>query len=171
VARERVDMLGRSSKEEHMASYGRVDVALDTFPYHGTTTTCDALWMGLPVITLAGQSHVARVGVSLLTRVGLCDLVANTEREYIDHAVRLANSRERLGHLRKNLRQMVADSGLCDGLSFTRDIESTYDALWKNWCCTHAPSGSLPPSRQIYPPPAANAKLGGTRYRPRNPAR
>jgi predicted O-linked N-acetylglucosamine transferase (SPINDLY family) len=136
VACERVDMLGRTSKEEHMGSYGKVDIALDTFPYHGTTTTCDTLWMGIPVITLAGKTHVSRVGVSLLTRVGLSELIANSEEEYIDHAVRLANSPQKLDHLRQNLRKMVEESGLVDGLSFTRNIESTYRQLWQTWCDT-----------------------------------
>jgi predicted O-linked N-acetylglucosamine transferase (SPINDLY family) len=130
-------MLGRTSKEEHMASYGKVDIALDTFPYHGTTTTCDTLWMGIPVITLAGQSHVSRVGVSLLARLGLSELIANSEEEYIDHAAHLANSPERLDNLRQNLRKMVEDSGLTDGLAFTRNLEETYRHLWNTWCNTN----------------------------------
>lgn len=134
VTRERVDMLGRTAKEEHMASYGKVDIALDTFPYNGTTTTCDTLWMGIPVITRAGRSHVSRVGVSLLTRVGISELIANTEEEYIEHAVRLANDLERLSYLRQNLRKMVESSGLCDGPAFTSNMESVYRQLWQAWC-------------------------------------
>lgn len=131
VASERIDMLGRTSKEEHMASYNQVDIALDTFPYHGTTTTCDTLWMGVPVITLAGASHVSRVGVSLLHRIGLSHLIGNDEQEYIDHAVRLACDMVQLSELRNGLREIVIQSGLCDGLSFTRNLESLYRQLWK----------------------------------------
>jgi predicted O-linked N-acetylglucosamine transferase (SPINDLY family) len=134
VASERLEIMGQTSKDEHMAAFGRVDIALDTFPYHGTTTTCDTLWMGVPVITLAGKSHVSRVGVSLLSRIGLCKLIANSEEEYIESAVELANSGEELNHLRQNLRVMFEDSGLRDGVSFTRDVESVYRRLWQVWC-------------------------------------
>ncbi len=134
VARERVELLGRTSKEEHMASYGKVDIALDTFPYHGTTTTCDTLWMGIPVVSLGGQSHVSRVGVSLLTKVGMSDLIARSRQEYIDCAVKLARSPQRLRHLRENLRKMVEESGLTNGLAFTRKLEETYRRIWKGWC-------------------------------------
>lgn len=131
VPRERVEMLGRTSKEEHMATYGKVDIALDSFPYHGTTTTCDTLWMGIPVITRAGNTHVSRVGVSLLTRVGLGQLVADDDREYIDQAVRLASDLESLSELRHGLRQMFRQSGLGDGAAFTGQIESVYRRLWR----------------------------------------
>lgn len=134
VDSERVDFIGRTSKEEHMAAFSRVDIALDTFPYHGTTTTCDTLWMGVPVITLAGESHVSRVGVSLLTRIGLSELIADAKEGYIENAVRLANSGKKLSHLRQNLRVMFEDSGLCDGLSFTQNVESAYRRLWQEWC-------------------------------------
>lgn len=134
VASERVLILGQTSKEAHMAAFGQVDIALDTFPYHGTTTTCDTLWMGVPVITLAGKSHVSRVGVSLLTRMGLSEFIADTEEEYIEYAVCLANSGEKLSDLRKSLRTIFEDSGLCDGLSFTRNVESTYRQVWQSWC-------------------------------------
>lgn len=134
VGRERIEMLGRTSKEGHMASYGKVDIALDTYPYHGTTTTCDALWMGIPVITLAGKTHLSRVGVSLLTRLGLGELIAMSEQEYLELAVRLANSPEKLGQLRRNLRDRVQASGLVDGASFTRKMEAIYRMIWQTWC-------------------------------------
>jgi predicted O-linked N-acetylglucosamine transferase (SPINDLY family) len=134
VASERVDILGQTSKEEHMAAFGRVDIALDSFPYHGTTTTCDTLWMGVPVITLAGKSHVSRVGVSLLMRMGQDKWITDTAEEYIEAAVRLANSGAELSQLRQNLRAMFERSGLCDGLSFTRDVESAYRRAWQAWC-------------------------------------
>lgn len=131
---ERIELLGRTSKEVHMASFGRVDIALDTFPYQGTTTTCDTLWMGIPVIALAGKSHVSRVGVSLLTRIGLSELITQTEDEYIDSAVHLAGNPERLKYLRNNLRNMFVDSGLNNGREFTRTVELVYRKLWQRWC-------------------------------------
>jgi predicted O-linked N-acetylglucosamine transferase (SPINDLY family) len=78
---ERIELLGRTSKSEHMATYGRVDIALDSYPYNGTTTTCDTLWMGIPVVTLAGSCHVSRVGVSILSQIGLDELVTESSME------------------------------------------------------------------------------------------
>ena len=134
VARERIDMLGKTSKQEHMAAYGRVDIALDAFPYNGTTTTCDTLWMGIPVITLAGRSHVSRTGVSLLTAVGLESLIANNEDEYVSHAISLAGDLPRLKKMRGELRNMMQHSRLCNGAAFTRELESMYRRVWEDWC-------------------------------------
>ena len=84
IARDRLDLRGWSkSTQEHLQFYNRVDLALDTYPYHGTTTTCEAMWMGVPVVTLAGKTHVSRVGTSLLSAVGLTALVTFSEAEYI----------------------------------------------------------------------------------------
>ncbi len=93
---KRLELLGPiASMREHLERYNRIAVALDTFPYNGTTTTCEALWMGVPVIARAGASHVSRVGVSLLTNVGLPDLIAANEDEYVKLAVHLAGNVER----------------------------------------------------------------------------
>lgn len=127
IPRERILLQGvTGTRVEHLALYGRVDIALDTFPYHGTTTTCEALWMGVPVVTLAGCTHVSRVGVSLLHSVGLDDLIADSPEEYIDKAVALANDRLRLVKLRQNLRLMVASSALMDAKGLTREVEEAY---------------------------------------------
>jgi predicted O-linked N-acetylglucosamine transferase (SPINDLY family) len=134
VSRDRIDMLGRTSKEAHMAAYGKVDIALDTFPYHGTTTTCDTLWMGIPVITRAGASHVSRVGVSLLTRVGLNEWIAEDEQGYVDCAVRLAGDIGHLEALRHGLRDVCQNSGLCDGVAFTRQVERVFEQVWETHC-------------------------------------
>lgn len=115
----------------HLAFYGNIDIALDPFPYHGTTTTCEALWMGIPVITLAGQTHVSRVGVSLLTTVGLPELIASTPQEYVDKAVALASDLPTLSQLRANLRQQVAASPLCDAVAHTQAMEATYRQFWQ----------------------------------------
>ena len=130
IGEERLLMQGvAESRVDHLALYSRVDIALDTYPYHGTTTTCEALWMGVPVVTLAGVTHVARVGVSLLHAVGLDDLVAERPEEYVATAVTLANDRQRLLYLRENLRQMMACSPLMDAAGVTREVEEAYMAM------------------------------------------
>ena len=101
MLRELTELVGRvPNVVEHLAQYGRVDIALDTFPYHGTTTTCEALWMGVPVVTLVGRTHASRVGVSLLTRVGAPQWIAETEEDYVRIAVELAGDLAGLAVLR-----------------------------------------------------------------------
>jgi protein O-GlcNAc transferase len=120
--------------ESHLAAYHRVDVALDSFPYNGTTTTCEALWMGVPVVALRGEVHRARVGASLLRAVGLEELVAGTEEEYVEIAAGLAQDRERLRGLHRGLRASMAASELCDGAGFARALEGAVRGAWERWC-------------------------------------
>lgn len=122
----------------HLELYNRVDVALDTFPYNGTTTTCEALWMGVPVVTLAGRVHGARVGASLLSTVGLADLVAEDFTAYARLASELAADAPRLAALRAGLRERVAGSPLVDAVTFTREIESAYASMLGTACDSHA---------------------------------
>jgi predicted O-linked N-acetylglucosamine transferase (SPINDLY family) len=117
--------------EEHFGSYARVDIALDTFPYHGTTTTMDALWMAVPVVTLAGDRHAARVSASILSGLGLDDLVAHTAEEYVEIARGLANDPARLEALRGSLRDRLAKSLMMDGTRFTRQLEQAYRGMWR----------------------------------------
>ncbi len=124
----------RKSHEQHLASYRAIDIMLDTFPYHGTTTTCEALWMGVPVITLAGTTHHSRVGASLLTNVGLSDLIAHSEEEYVRIATDLAHDLPRLTNLRSTLRQRMQQSPHMDAPHFTHNIESAYRQIWRSWC-------------------------------------
>ncbi len=117
----------------HLAAIAEVDVALDAFPYAGTTTTCEALWMGVPVVTLAGDRHAARTGATLLAAVGLSDLVAHSTEEYIACAVRLARHPGRLAELRATLRERMAASRLTDGGAFTRTLEAAFRRMWRRW--------------------------------------
>jgi predicted O-linked N-acetylglucosamine transferase (SPINDLY family) len=135
ISSERITLLGGIPEQKmHLAQYAEMDIALDPFPYNGTTTTCEALWMGVPVVTLKGDRHCGRVGASLLAAVGLDDLIAEDVGGYVDIAVRLASDRSRLERLRGCLRATMGGSPLCDGPSFARQVEAAYRAMWRTWC-------------------------------------
>jgi predicted O-linked N-acetylglucosamine transferase (SPINDLY family) len=132
---ERLELHGAiASKREHLGLYRRMDIGLDTFPYNGTTTTCEALWMGIPVVTLAGERHAGRVGVSLLSTLGLPQLIARNESDYLELAVSLARDNLLRQRLRTSLREMMRDSPLCDGAGFCQGVESAYREIWTGWC-------------------------------------
>jgi FkbM family methyltransferase len=132
---ERLRLVGRTrTLDEHLELYNKVDVALDTYPYNGTTTTCEALWMGVPVVSQSGDVHASRVGLSLLSSVGLDDLVADNVQDYVATAVRLAVDHERRLQLRKGLRDRMRGSALMDAQGFTRRIESAYREMWRRLC-------------------------------------
>jgi protein O-GlcNAc transferase len=135
IARERLELLSWvPSRKEHLELYHKIDIALDTFPYNGTTTTCEAVWMGLPVITLKGNTHASRVGISLLTNIGLPELVAGTRDEYVEIAVRLAADIRGLKSLRERLRDMIKQSPLMDAKLFTLNLEDCYRRMWEGSC-------------------------------------
>ena len=113
------------SFEEHMALYHDIDIGLDSYPYNGTTTTCEALWMGVPVVTQSGEVHASRVGASLLLRLGLDDLVAETAEDYVSKAVSLASNPDKMAGLRLSLRQRMREK-ICDGKRFTASLEDVY---------------------------------------------
>lgn len=137
------------SSVEHLRSYEQMDIALDPFPYGGTTTTCETLLMSVPVLVLRGSTHVQNVGASLLTTVGHPELVANSEAEYVEKAVALANDRSLLSTYHKSLRAEVLRSPLCDGPAFVCKLES---ALWEKyvlyWCGSRSPSVHRPQKHQ-----------------------
>lgn len=122
----------RMSVREHLAHYGEVDVCLDPLPYNGTTTTCEALWMGVPVVTLRGDHHRSRVGASILSRIGMGDCVAATADGYVSAAAGLARDRSRRDELRRTLRGKMAP--LCDAETFARDMEAAMRTIWTRWC-------------------------------------
>jgi len=131
IDRERLSIVNPTASHlEHMHAYAQMDISLDTFPYHGTTTTLDALWMGVPVVTLAGDRHASRVGVSILTSLGLTELIAHSPDEYVAIAVRLAGDPARLEELRQGLRERLAGSALTNGKAFTSDLEQAYQEIW-----------------------------------------
>ncbi len=131
IGADRLDMRAMTAdRREHLQLYSEVDIALDPFPYNGTTTTCEALWMGVPVVTLEGDRHAGRVGASILGRVGLGELVASDAGGYIDRVVALASQPGRLSEWRQSLRTRMSASELCDGPRITASIEAAYRRMW-----------------------------------------
>jgi protein O-GlcNAc transferase len=131
----RLELLGPAAgAADHLATYGRVDLALDTFPYNGTTTTCEAMFMGVPVLTLEGDRSASRVGATLLSAVGLPELIATSEEEYVSKAQALAGDAARLGALRAGLRERLLASPLCDEEGYTSRLASALRQLWREAC-------------------------------------
>jgi len=131
LPRERLLFTGRQDIREHLQTVACADIALDTFPYSGHTTTGDALWMGVPVVTMAGERHASRVSASLLWRLGLPDWVASSWEEYVQIAVERARSLPSLAALRERLRPHMAVSSVVNGKTVTRDIEAGYRIMWE----------------------------------------
>jgi len=140
----RVTMHGAVSREVYLSAHAEVDVMLDTFPYPGGTTTCEALWMGVPTLTLTGDTLLARQGASLLMAAGLGNWVATGVADYIDKAVSLADDLPKLAALRAGLREQVSASPLFDARRFARNFE---DALWGMWQARTQPI--LPAPREL----------------------
>lgn len=134
IATDRLDLRGWCIEGSPLGPYRDMDIALDPFPYAGTTTTCEALWMGVPVVTLAGARHSGRVSVSLLKAVGLGELVATDEKGYLHMALDLAADAPRRAQLRGALRPRLAASSLCDGAGLAREFESIFRRLWREKC-------------------------------------
>jgi protein O-GlcNAc transferase len=134
IAPDRLILENPSPRAELIAAYNKMDIALDPFPFGGGVTTAEALWMGVPVVTLRGNRWVSRVGVSILSTVGLPDLIASDADEYVRIVRRLADDQERRNDLRQSLRAMMAGSPLCDGSRFARSLETAYRAMWRQWC-------------------------------------
>jgi predicted O-linked N-acetylglucosamine transferase (SPINDLY family) len=133
---DRIIFSGFSPRHDLLAAYRDVDIGLDPYPYTGGTTTLEALWMGIPVVTLLGNHFVSRITATLLTNAGLKDCVTNNEEQYIAKAVSLASDLPRLGTLRQGLRSQLLNSVLCDGPGFTANLEAAYLRMWEAWCQT-----------------------------------
>ena len=131
---------GPSSRADYFAAYNRVDIALDPFPYPGGTTTVEALWMGVPVLTLAGERFLSRQGVGLLMNAGLPDWVAADADDYVARAVAHAGDLPRLAALRAGLRQQVLASPVFDAQRFAGHFESALRGMWHVWCKSQLPS-------------------------------
>jgi protein O-GlcNAc transferase len=131
VSSERLAMFGYIPDDTgHLGAYARIDLALDTSPYNGTTTTCEALWMGVPVVSLRGDRHSARVGASLLTAAGFPEWIAETPGRYIEIGRELASDRAKLIALRTQLRERVGQSRLCAVGDYTLAVEQAYEAMY-----------------------------------------
>jgi predicted O-linked N-acetylglucosamine transferase (SPINDLY family) len=124
----------RQRQVDHLLLYHSIDIALDTFPYNGTTTTCEALWMGVPVITLAGEAHASRVSLSILHAIGYGEWAAQSPEEYVRLAVTLAADHSRRCQLREGLRQNMAQSPLMDAKGFVTALEAAYQQMWRERC-------------------------------------
>lgn len=135
VARERLVFMGRvDSVVEHLGAYALVDIGLDPFPYHGTTTTCEALWMGVPVVSLIGDRHASRVGLSILTAAGKSEWCAGSPDEYVSIARTLAGNPRLLAALRTSLRETLRGSRLCDANGQAQAFEHAIRHAWRGWC-------------------------------------
>jgi predicted O-linked N-acetylglucosamine transferase (SPINDLY family) len=134
VKPNRLDFVGTCPREEYLRQYDRIDIGLDPMPYNGITTTCDALWMGVPVVTLSGLTAPSRAGASMLTAGGLPELVAKKPEKFVQIASELGNDIGRLMAYRANLRQRVLESALTDGPAFARGVEKAYREMWERWC-------------------------------------
>lgn len=136
VAPDALRLVGRTSQAELLRLYGEVDIALDPFPYNGTVTTLEALWMGVPLVSLVGDRFVARVGQSILNTIRLADLVVNSRQQYVERSLQLAQDPQRLSQLRAGLRSRMLTSPLLDATRFTRNLEAAYRGVWVRWCQT-----------------------------------
>jgi protein O-GlcNAc transferase len=134
IAPDRVVCAGGGPRAALLAAYGAVDIALDPFPYGGGTTTIEALWMGVPVVSLRGDRFTGRVGDSVLTTSGLPELVADSVADYVGRARDLAQDRLRLAALRAGLRDRLAASPLCDAPRFARHLEGAWRRMWRDRC-------------------------------------
>jgi predicted O-linked N-acetylglucosamine transferase (SPINDLY family) len=130
ISPDRIELHAKiPSRAAHLSLYDRIDIALDTFPYHGATTTCEALWMGVPVITLAGNTHASRVGVSILNNAGFPQFVADSPQNFVQIAGTWANNLPELAKIRAAIRPMMAKSPLLDAVQFARDVEAAYRTM------------------------------------------
>jgi predicted O-linked N-acetylglucosamine transferase (SPINDLY family) len=138
IEESRAAFVGRQSVAVYLQTYREIDVALDPYPYGGGTTSCDALWMGVPVVSLLGSTAVSRAGSTLLSHVGLERLVARSEDQYVELAAELLRDEGQLAQLRGDLRDRLESSPVMDARQFARDFEAALRAAWRSWCASPA---------------------------------
>jgi protein O-GlcNAc transferase len=138
LAESRVAFVGWQTATGYLDTYRRIDVALDPFPYAGGTTTCDALWMGVPVVSITGSTAVSRAGSTLLHHAGLGELVATSGEQYLELAAGLLRNAARRAVLRRDLRAQLERSRVMDAEFFTRGLEAAYRDMWRTWCAVRA---------------------------------
>jgi len=136
IAPSRIEFIPRQKRAAYLELYHRIDLGLDSVPYNGHTTSLDSFWMGVPVVTLVGQTVVGRAGLCQLMNLNLPELIAHTPEQFVQIAVALAQDRTRLAELRRTLRQRMEQSPLMDAPRFARDVEAAYRQMWRKWCGT-----------------------------------
>jgi predicted O-linked N-acetylglucosamine transferase (SPINDLY family) len=134
IAGERLAFVARATRREYHQRLGALDLALDPFPYNGHTSTLDALWMGVPVVTLAGRTAVGRGGVSILSNIGMTGMISHNSDQYVEIALGLAGNLGRLADHRAGLRQRLLASPLADVQGYTADVEAAFRGMWRTWC-------------------------------------
>ena len=140
IENTRVEFVGRRPRTQYLECYHRIDLCVDTYPYNGHTTTLDALWMGVPTVTLVGQTGVSRGGLSILSNIGLQNAVAHARDDYVRIAARFAEDLSSLAQLRSTLRNRMRASPLMDANKFARGIEAIYRRVGRQWCETGPPA-------------------------------
>ncbi|MHC4396957.1 MAG: O-linked N-acetylglucosamine transferase, SPINDLY family protein [Planctomycetota bacterium] len=144
ISRERLVIHSYKPFVEYLQQCTEVDIVLDTYPYNGGTTTCDALWMGVPVISLAGEHHMSRISLSILTHLDMAFFAAETPDEYVAKAAALAAKPQALARIRATMRQRMTTSPICDAGRFARNVEAAYRKMWRKWCrCREADNYTL----------------------------
>ena len=130
----RVEIVNWRPPEAYLRLHHRIDIALDSFPFNGHTTICNALWMGVPSVVRQGSSYASRFGGTALVNLGLEELIAHSDEEYVEIVARLAGDLPKLAELRRGLRARMAASPLVDATAFTRHVEHAYRQMWQDWC-------------------------------------
>lgn len=134
IGGDRLELIGKLSWLEHMETYNRVDIALDPFPYNGTTTSVEGLWMGVPLLALKGDRLVAHMGESILHTMGMPEWIAADKADYVAKAAAFANDLPALAALRAGLRGRLLASPICDAPRFARNLEEAFRGMWRAWC-------------------------------------
>ena len=134
IRADQLELKSAQTRADYLAGYGQIDISLDPFPYPGGTTTLESLWMGVPVLTLPGQTALSRQGLSIMSNLGLTDWIATSQEHYVQRAVRHACDFAGLSALRSSLRPRLLASPLCDALGFAEDFEAGLRGLWRKYC-------------------------------------